>query len=44
MGFLLQQIWFAALVGWMGGVQDEETVVEHMKAAAEILLKGSGLE
>ncbi|MDP6944575.1 MAG: TetR/AcrR family transcriptional regulator [Myxococcota bacterium] len=43
-GFLLQQIWFAALVGWMGGVQDEETIVEHMCSAAGILLKGSDLE
>ena len=42
-GFLLQQIWFAALVGWMGGVQDETTVVEHMCAAADILLKGADL-
>ena len=42
-GFLLQQIWFAALVGWMGGVQDEETIVEHMCSAADVLLKGSDL-
>jgi AcrR family transcriptional regulator len=39
-GFLLQQIWFATLVGWMGGVQDEDTVVEHMRSAAELLLRG----
>ena len=43
-GFLLQQIWFAALVGWMGGVQDETTVVEHMCSASELLLKGAGLD
>ena len=42
-GFLLQQIWFAALVGWMGGVQDEETIVEHMASAADILIKGAEL-
>ena len=42
-GFLLQQIWFASLVGWMGGVQDEETIVEHMSAAAQILVEGSRL-
>ena len=43
-GFLLQQIWFAALVGWMGGVQDEETIVEHMSAAAAVLIKGADLD
>ena len=42
-GFLLQQIWFAALVGWMGGVQDEETIVEHMASAADILKPGTDM-
>ena len=36
--FLLQQIWFATLVGWMGGVQDEDTVVAHMRESAALLL------
>ncbi|MCB9788985.1 MAG: TetR/AcrR family transcriptional regulator [Deltaproteobacteria bacterium] len=40
MGFLLQQIWFAALVGWMGGLQDVEGVIAHMKQATELLLSG----
>lgn len=39
-GFLLQQIWFGALVGWMSGVQDETAILAHMKQAAEILLAG----
>ena len=36
--FLLQQIWFAAMVGWMGGLHDIEAVVEQMRFAAERLL------
>jgi hypothetical protein len=40
MGFLLQQIWFAALVGWMGGLQDVEGVVAHMTQATNLLLGG----
>ena len=39
-GFLLQQIWFAALVGWMGGVQREDQVIQHMEKAATLLLAG----
>lgn len=38
MGFLLQQIWFAALVGWMGGLQDVEGVIAHMTQATNLLL------
>lgn len=39
-GFLLQQIWFAALVGWMGGILDEDAVPVHMEKAAALLLCG----
>ncbi|MEO1269924.1 MAG: TetR/AcrR family transcriptional regulator [Myxococcota bacterium] len=39
--FLLQQIWFAEMVGWMGGVEDEETVIEHTISAARLLLAGA---
>ncbi len=37
-GFLLQQIWFAALVGWMVGMHTEDSLVQHMREAAELLL------
>ncbi len=36
--FLLQQIWFAQLVGWMGGVTPEDTVVEQMRFAVATLV------
>lgn len=39
-GFLLQQIWFGALVGWMAGVHDEEGVIGHMRASTNLLLAG----
>ena len=38
--FLLQQVWFSALVGWMGGLHDEETAVEQMRFAANSVLVG----
>ncbi len=40
LGFLLQQIWFGALVGWMGGMTRSEEIVPHMAGAAELLLAG----
>jgi AcrR family transcriptional regulator len=36
--FLLQQLWFASLVGWSGGLHSEAAVVEQMRDAAERLL------
>ena len=36
--YLLQQIWFAALVGWMGGLHDEDSVVDQMRFAVTRLL------
>lgn len=38
--FILQQIWFASLVGWMGGLHDKATVIEQVRTAAELLLRG----
>jgi len=38
--FFLQQIWFASLVGWMGGMLDVGMVVEQVRMAATLLLKG----
>ena len=40
LGFLLQQVWFGALVGWMGGMHDSEAVITHMASAAELLIRG----
>lgn len=36
--FMMQQIWFAILVGWMGGLHDEESVIEQIQEAAAIVL------
>jgi TetR/AcrR family transcriptional regulator, cholesterol catabolism regulator len=36
--FLLQQIWFAQLVGWMGGIANEDSLVEHMRYASQLLV------
>lgn len=38
---LLQQVWFAALVGWAGGLSDKNDVVEHMRFSADLILKGA---
>ena len=40
--FLLQQVWFAALVGWAGGLHSEKAIEKKMEAAARLLLEKSG--
>lgn len=40
LGFLLQQLWFASLVGWMGELHDEQTVIRQMRGAVELVLRG----
>jgi AcrR family transcriptional regulator len=37
---ILLQVWFAALVGWSGGIFDSDTVVEQVKVAARVVLLG----
>ncbi len=34
---VLQKVWFASLVGWVGGLYDESGVLDHMRQAAEQL-------
>ncbi len=36
----LEQVWFAALVGWAGGLHPIETVGERVREAAALLLAG----
>lgn len=36
---LLQQIWFASLVGWSGGLHDTAGVLDRMRDAARLLLR-----
>ena len=37
--FLLQQVWFASLVGWSGGVHDQTAAIEQVRGAAAMLLE-----
>jgi AcrR family transcriptional regulator len=41
---MLQQFWFASLVGWSAGMVSEKEVGEQMKQAATLLVRGIGLE
>lgn len=34
---MLQSVWFAELVGWTGGVQDVDSVIDQVQAAIELL-------
>ncbi len=40
---LLQNLWFAALVGWSAKLHGQSRVVEQMRTAAELLMRGAGL-
>lgn len=40
---MLQNLWFAALVGWSAKLHGQARVVEQMRSAAELLIKGAGL-
>ncbi len=35
----LQNVWFAALVGWSVGIHPEQAVTEQVGTAAELILK-----
>jgi len=35
---VLEYVWFASLVGWGGGLHDKDTIVEHMRSAASLML------
>ena len=37
--FILQQIWFAALVGWMAGMADKAQVVEQVRMTLGLLVR-----
>ena len=38
--FILQQIFFTALVGWSGGLHDEDAITVQVMTAAEMMLRG----
>lgn len=37
-GWVLQQVWFAALVGWAGGLHGQGAVLDRVSTAAELVL------
>ncbi len=41
---LLEGVWFSVLIGWMSGRESEDDVIDHMKWAAEIVLRGAGIQ
>lgn len=41
---MLQNLWFAALVGWSAKLHGQSRVVEQMRIAAELLIKGADLQ
>ena len=40
LALLLQQNWFASLIGWSAGMHSPSEVIEHVRLAARLLLKG----
>ena len=38
---VLQQVWFAGLVGWAAGLHGQDHVVAQTRTAAELMLRGS---
>ena len=38
MALVLEEVWFAALVTWAGGLQEEDQVITHMSDAAALML------
>lgn len=40
LAFLLQQLWYAALVGWSAGLISQNDVIDQVKSAAVLLLRG----
>ena len=42
LGDVLNQIWFALMVGWSGGLHSQPTIQEKMRAAVELVVNGPG--
>jgi AcrR family transcriptional regulator len=40
LGDVLQHIWFALMVGWSGGLHNQTTIQERMRASVELVLEG----
>ncbi len=44
LALLLQQNWFASLIGWSAGTHDQADILEHVRTAARLYLKAMDLE
>ncbi|HTM23030.1 MAG TPA: TetR/AcrR family transcriptional regulator [Kofleriaceae bacterium] len=44
LALLLQQCWFASLVGWSAGLHSQPDVIEHVTRAAHLLIRGLDAE
>jgi AcrR family transcriptional regulator len=40
LSFLLQQLWFASLVGWSAGLFDSNAIMDQLRVAGELLTRG----
>jgi AcrR family transcriptional regulator len=40
LSMLMQQLWFASLVGWSAGLFDQAAIIEQLRIAGELLVKG----
>lgn len=40
LGDVLNQIWFAVMVGWSGGAETETSINERMRASVELVMNG----
>ena len=40
LSFLMQQLWFASLVGWSAGLVDQSAIMAQMRLAGELLVRG----
>jgi AcrR family transcriptional regulator len=40
LAFMLQQVWFATLVGWAAGLHEQEDIYFQMERAAALMLRG----
>jgi AcrR family transcriptional regulator len=40
LGDMLNQIWFAVMVGWSGGLETQASIHERMRASVELILDG----
>ncbi len=44
LALLLQQNWFASLIGWSAGLHNQTDILEHVRTAARLYLKAMDLE